>query len=350
MAGKKEFTLSEGLNLNLTCRLKKGPQKPITWQKDGIDLNLLGSHSPKLVETNRLSMLMLTNLTHSDAGNYTCHSSGHSRLLTQWIYIHVKSYENDANGSRTVADEPHSKCQGQTCKVRCADLLNCKPQNAQSHGSTSDYQEERQLADAVGKGLPNVESTEPHVFNFDNKNGLQNPDNIIRHLELAETCDGSNKVCEDRIGGSTALIGIGIMCTLFFIAVIISGFFIRRKIIRRQRRLSRIQLQNRQSTALAPVECTTVDQTTSRSTDNTSTPALNIQLISGVAIGSETTKRLAALQYSSQQFVHIEGNSELCDVVYIPHSEVFGQPCGYDQNYSSLIVPLSQNSAWPELS
>lgn len=52
MSLKKEFILSEGLSLNLTCRFRKGPKNPITWQKNGIDLNLNDDRqSGKIIET-----------------------------------------------------------------------------------------------------------------------------------------------------------------------------------------------------------------------------------------------------------------------------------------------------------
>ena len=35
-------------------------------------------------------MLMLTNLTQSDAGNYSCRSVHKSEILSQWIYINGK--------------------------------------------------------------------------------------------------------------------------------------------------------------------------------------------------------------------------------------------------------------------
>ena len=38
MTSRKEFNLPEGFSLNLTCRFRKGPKNPITWQKNGVEL------------------------------------------------------------------------------------------------------------------------------------------------------------------------------------------------------------------------------------------------------------------------------------------------------------------------
>lgn len=52
MAKGREYTLPEGLSLNLTCRFRKGPKIPITWQKNGVDLRPMAeSQSAKIVET-----------------------------------------------------------------------------------------------------------------------------------------------------------------------------------------------------------------------------------------------------------------------------------------------------------
>ncbi len=51
MAPNKEFTLNEGLSLNVTCRIRKGPRNPITWQKDGKRLDPYQIQSPKIMET-----------------------------------------------------------------------------------------------------------------------------------------------------------------------------------------------------------------------------------------------------------------------------------------------------------
>ncbi|VDK39637.1 unnamed protein product [Taenia asiatica] len=227
MAKGREFTLNEGLSLNLTCRFRKGPKIPITWQKNGVNLRPMdGSQSAKIVETNLLSMLMLTNLTQSDAGNYSCQSIRKSGPISQWIYIHVKDQNGDLNGSRIVADEPHSRCQGPNCKQHCADQSNCKPKKADITANPPPVRKDHHFLEMVGKGLPIIEATEPYAFHLDSANDFQSSDDYLNTVHLSDTCDNSLEGCVDRLGSSTALIGIGTLCSLFFIAVIVSAFFI----------------------------------------------------------------------------------------------------------------------------
>lgn len=337
MAKDREYTLPEGLSLNLTCRFRKGLKSPITWQKNGVDLSPMDeSQSAKIVETNLLSMLMLTNLTQSDAGNYSCQSIRKSGFLSQWIYIHVKDQNGDLNGSRIVADEPHSRCQGVNCKKQCADPSNCKPKKADITANPSPVREDHHFLEMVGKGLPIIEATEPHAFHLDND--FQSSDDYLNAVHLSDTCDNALEGCVDRLGSSTALIGIGTMCSLFFIAVIISAFFIRRKILRQQRRVLRLQQRDGKT---APMT-TSVEPPLMEATLPPPPDRGKLTIVSTVPSGS-----LAAFQ----EVIYIERTSALGDVVYIPQPTVVEQRCncGEISRDPPVLVPLTGANRFPQV-
>ncbi|KAM7533124.1 hypothetical protein Aperf_G00000118625 [Anoplocephala perfoliata] len=328
MPPKKEIALPEGLSLNLTCRFRKGPKNPITWQKNGVDLNPNDQNqSAKITETEILSMLMLTNITQSDAGNYSCQSMKQSGPISQWIYIYVKDKYGDLNGSRTVADEPHSKSQGFNRKQPCADPSGCKPKNPNSAGNQPTVENNNRIQELAGNDLPIGGSTEPYAFLLDNVGELQNSDDYIGNIQLTENCETSSEGCADRLGNSTAIIGIGTMCSLFFIAVIVSAFFIRRKILRQQRRVFRLQQQEIKNAA-----STVAEEHISMETippDQERVPIIN-----------------TASQHSGtlQEVIYFDRPSNVGDVVYIPNSAVFEQRCSCIAATTSsqpLLVPLA---------
>ncbi|VDL59405.1 unnamed protein product [Hymenolepis diminuta] len=136
----------------------------------------------------------------------------------------VKDKYGDLNGSRTVADE-------RICNIK-------KPNTGVNK---SPPKENVPWKEIVENGFPIVGSTEPYAFLLDSSGEVQNSDDFVDNIQLTESCEDSPEDCADRLGSSTAVIGIGTMCSIFFIAVIVSAFFIRRKILRRQRRIFRVQ-------------------------------------------------------------------------------------------------------------
>ncbi|KAL5104261.1 hypothetical protein TcWFU_004600 [Taenia crassiceps] len=303
------------------------------------------SQSAKIVETNLLSMLMLTNLTQSDAGNYSCRSIRKSGPISQWIYIHVKDQNGDLNGSRIVADEPHSRCQGPNCKQHCADQSNCKPKKADITVNPPAVREDHHFLEMVGKGLPIIEATKPYAFHLDSVNGFQSSDDYLNTVNFSDTCDNSLEGCMDRLGNSTALIGIGTLCSLFFIAVIVSAFFIRtlipdskirRKILRQQRRVFRLQQRDQKiaSPVTTPLEPTLPETALSPPSPPPPPPPLP----------SDRGKLPI-------EVIYIEKTSALGDVVYIPQSTVFKQRCSCGEISSDppMLVPLMGSNRLPEV-
>nr|CDS29493.1 Immunoglobulin [Hymenolepis microstoma] len=332
MSLKKEFTLTEGLSLNLTCRFRKGPKNPITWQKDGIYLNLQDDRqSAKIIETNVLSLLMLTNLTQSDAGNYSCRSMRKSGPQSQWVYIHVKDKYGDLNGSQTVADEPHSKNQSNNRKSTCTDPPSCNIKQTSASVNKPPLSENSHLKEIANNGLPIVGSTEPYAFLLGSTEEIESNDDFSNNIQLIESCEDSPEGCTDGLGGSTAVIGIGTMCCLFFIAVIVSAFFIRRKILRRQRRVFRVQNTDH--------NCFPQTNSAERlPMDNLSPDHTKVPIISTVS------RNPAAFQ----EVIYLDRTPNAGEFVYIPHSTVYEQHCA--SSSQPFFLPLVNSSHIPFVS
>ena len=74
-------TLREGDSANLTCKIIEGlPEPQLSFFKNGYRLSKEGT-----------SFLLLTNVTYSDEGKYTCEAQNAGGYFTDSIHIRVES-------------------------------------------------------------------------------------------------------------------------------------------------------------------------------------------------------------------------------------------------------------------
>ncbi|KAM3182407.1 hypothetical protein ACTXT7_012443 [Hymenolepis weldensis] len=291
---------------------------------------------------------MLTNLTQSDAGNYSCRGMRKSGPQSQWVYIHGELHCNIKKPS-TGVNKPPPK-------------------------------ENAPWKEIVENGFPIVGSTEPYAFLLDSSGEIQNGNDFVDNIQLTEGCEDSPEDCADRLGSSTAVIGIGTMCSIFFIAYTSAHVLTHvltqvahinclcisthlhtrryarhaptptlpshllysaalsyslesslRKILRRQRRVFRVQLPDR--------NC--VPQTNSAERlpmDNISPEQDKVSIISAVSRNPT----------AFQEVIYLDRTPNVGDLVYVPHSTVFEQHCASPAQ--PLFLPLATSSHTPAVS
>nr|VZI20828.1 unnamed protein product [Spirometra erinaceieuropaei] len=225
-----------------------------------------------IIETKKSSLLSLSGLKLSDSGNYSCQSQTENGTLSKWIFLKVRSKTDTSRkeGSHVVADEPNAYCASLKCASnesctwdRTSHRFRCVSTNPDSSRKVG-FRRQRPIPPDVDlhdfNGSPHFYSVQsagheetredssfasipPQAVDYDKTTPFPN--------ECAESAEGCNSPSlfdldlDGRIkepaavtGGPFALIGIGTMCALFLVIVLVSAFVIRRKIVRQQMEFS----------------------------------------------------------------------------------------------------------------
>ncbi|BHF82350.1 hypothetical protein SprV_0802548700 [Sparganum proliferum] len=245
---------------------------PITWRKDGTLISMGNSAYINIIETKKSSLLSLSGLKLSDSGNYSCQSQTENGTLSKWIFLKVRSKTDTSRkeGSRVVADEPNSHCASLNCASnesciwdRTNHRFRCVSTNPDPTRKVS-FRRQRPIPPDVDlhdfNGPPHFDSVHlaghgetredsffasipPQAVDYDKTTPLphecaESPEGCNTPSLFDLGLDGRIKEPAAVTGGPFALIGIGTMCALFLVIVLVSAFVIRRKIVRQQREFS----------------------------------------------------------------------------------------------------------------